>query len=139
MSYPAHCGGYKWILLTVHKLFLLRLVTWRHNCLQRIIIITYAGLQNHRIRVWIPDMLLCSLLDKYPWERYEPPYPPIFGLNNTTTVLLKLNGFNITNKQTYVISYLKQGGCPVGWGCRIRQLLFCRGVRPPPQMSWIWH
>ena len=22
-------------------------------------------------------------------------------------------------------------GCPVGWGCRILQLLLCRGVRPP--------
>ena len=22
--------------------------------------------------------------------------------------------------------------CPVGWGCRIHQLLLCRGVRPPP-------
>ena len=25
---------------------------------------------------------------KYPWERYEPPYPPSYGLNSTTTVLL---------------------------------------------------
>ena len=23
-----------------------------------------------------------------PWERYEPPYPPSYGLNITTTVLL---------------------------------------------------
>ena len=26
---------------------------------------------------------------KYPWERYEPPYPPSYGLNSTTTVLLR--------------------------------------------------
>ena len=29
--------------------------------------------------------------------------------------------------------------CPVGWGCRIYQLHFCRGVRPPPHpkaISW---
>ena len=32
--------------------------------------------------------LLCSLSGKYPWERYEPPYPPSYGLNSTTTVLL---------------------------------------------------
>ena len=32
--------------------------------------------------------LLLSLSDKYPWERYEPPYPPSYGLNSTTTVLL---------------------------------------------------
>ncbi len=25
---------------------------------------------------------------QYPWERYEPPYPPSYGLNTTTTVLL---------------------------------------------------
>ena len=25
---------------------------------------------------------------KYSWERYEPPYPPSYGLNSTTTVLL---------------------------------------------------
>ena len=24
-----------------------------------------------------------------PWERYEPPYPPSYGLNSTTTVLLE--------------------------------------------------
>ena len=29
-----------------------------------------------------------SLSDKYPWERYEPPYPPSYRLNSTTTVLL---------------------------------------------------
>ena len=29
--------------------------------------------------------------------------------------------------------------CPVGWGCRIHRLLLCRGVRPPPRVSWIWH
>ena len=29
-----------------------------------------------------------SLSGKYPWERYEPPYPPSYGLNSTTTVLL---------------------------------------------------
>ena len=32
--------------------------------------------------------LLCSLSDKYPWERHEPSYPPSYGLNSTTTVLL---------------------------------------------------
>ena len=23
------------------------------------------------------------------WERYKPPYPPIYGLNSSTTILLK--------------------------------------------------
>ena len=39
-------------------------------------------------RVRTPVALLRSLSDKYPWERYEPPYPPSYGLNSTTTVLL---------------------------------------------------
>ena len=30
-----------------------------------------------------------SLSDKYPWERYEPPYPPSYGLNSTTSDLLE--------------------------------------------------
>ena len=33
--------------------------------------------------------LLSSLSDKSPWEKYEPPYPPCYGLNNTPTVLLE--------------------------------------------------
>ena len=33
--------------------------------------------------------LLRSLSDKYPWERYEPPYPPSYGLNSPTTVILE--------------------------------------------------
>ena len=28
--------------------------------------------------------------------------------------------------------FLQTVVCPVGWGCRIHQLLLCRGVRPPP-------
>ena len=39
-------------------------------------------------RVHTPVALLRSLSGKYPWERYEPPYPPSYGLNSTTTVLL---------------------------------------------------
>ena len=33
-------------------------------------------------------VLLRSLSGKYPWERYEHPYPPSYGLNSTTTALL---------------------------------------------------
>ena len=47
-----------------------------------------AGLWNRCKRVQTPVTLLHSLLDKYSWERYEPLYPPIYGLNSTTTVLL---------------------------------------------------
>ena len=39
-------------------------------------------------------MLLRSLLGKYPWEQYEPLYPPSYGLNSTTTVFL-VNIFGI--------------------------------------------
>ena len=46
------------------------------------------GLRNRSKRVRTPVTLLRSLSGKYPWERYEPPYPPSDGLNSTTTVLL---------------------------------------------------
>ena len=46
------------------------------------------GLRNRSTRVRSPVTLLRSLSGKYPWERYEPPYPPSYGLNSTTTVLL---------------------------------------------------
>ena len=36
-------------------------------------------LQNGSKRVQTPVMLLCSLSDKYPLERYESPYPPSYG------------------------------------------------------------
>ena len=46
------------------------------------------GLRNRSKRVHTPVVLLHSLSGKYPWERYEPPYPPSYGLNSTITVLL---------------------------------------------------
>ena len=46
------------------------------------------GLQNRSTRVRTLVALLRSLSDKYPWERYEPSYPPSYGLNSPTTVLL---------------------------------------------------
>ena len=51
-----------------------------------------AGLRNRSTRVQNPVALLRSLSDKYSWERYKPPYPPNYGLNSTTTVLLKKAG-----------------------------------------------
>ena len=46
------------------------------------------GLRNRSKRVRTPVSLLRSLSGKYPWERYVLPYPPSYGLNSTTTVLL---------------------------------------------------
>ena len=46
------------------------------------------GLRNRSKWVRTPVAPLRSLSGKYPWERYEPPYPPSYGLNSTTTVLL---------------------------------------------------
>ena len=40
------------------------------------------------MRVQTPVALLRSLSGKCPWERYEPPYPPSYGLNSTTNVHL---------------------------------------------------
>ena len=36
-----------------------------------------------------PVVVLRSLSGKYTWERYEPTYPPSYGLNSTTPVLLE--------------------------------------------------
>ena len=36
-------------------------------------------------QVRTPVTLLRSLSDKYPGEMNEPPYPPSYGLNSTTT------------------------------------------------------
>ena len=44
-------------------------------------------MRNHSKWVRTQVELLCSLSDKYPLKRYEPPYPPSYGLNGTTTVL----------------------------------------------------
>ena len=46
------------------------------------------GLRNHS-EFHTPVALLHSLSGKYPWEMYEPPYPPSYGLNSTVTVLLR--------------------------------------------------
>ena len=43
---------------------------------------------NHCNQVHTPVALLCSLSGKYPWESYEPPYPPSYRFNNNTTVFL---------------------------------------------------
>ena len=45
-----------------------------------------CGIVRKRVRT--PVALLRSLSRKYPWERYEPPYPSSYGLNRTITVLL---------------------------------------------------
>ena len=55
-----------------------------------------------------PVTLLRSLSDKYPWERYEPPHSPIYGLNGTTTVLLKIHPF----RRTVVVPCVGAGATP---------------------------
>ena len=47
-----------------------------------------TGLRNRSKQVRTPVALLRSISGKYPQERCEPPYPPSYGLNSTTTVLL---------------------------------------------------
>ena len=51
------------------------------------------------MRVRTPVALLCSLSGKYPWERYEPPYPPSYGLNSTSTVLSRRMALALNNLQ----------------------------------------
>ena len=35
----------------------------------------------------------------------------------------------------FLVHFCYSSPCPIGWGCRIHQLLLCREVRPPPPMS----
>ena len=51
------------------------------------VMVKAVDLLNRRKRVRTPVSLLRSLSGKYPCKRYEPPYPPSYGLNSTTTVL----------------------------------------------------
>ena len=70
-------------LVAVISLSLLSLMC---GCLRGVIV--SDGQQNRRKRVRTPVTLLRSLSGKYHWERYEPPYPPSYGLNSTSTVLV---------------------------------------------------
>ena len=54
----------------------------------RVVMVKAMDCKIGRTRVRTPVALLRSLSGKYPWERYEPPYPPNYGLNSKTTVLL---------------------------------------------------
>ena len=47
-----------------------------------------GGPRGIMVKVLTPVALLRLLSGKYPWERYEPPYPPSYGLNSATAVLL---------------------------------------------------
>ena len=51
--------------------------------------------KRRTVELWVrtPAALLCSHLDKYPWERYEPPFPSLYGLDSTTSK--KKEGFGI--------------------------------------------
>ena len=53
-----------------------------YNCLS-------YWLRNRSERVQTPVTLFRSLSDKHPWERYETPYPPCYGSNSTTILLLE--------------------------------------------------
>ena len=52
------------------------------------VMVKATGLPNRSKRVRTPVALLHSPSAKYPWERYEPPYPLNYGLNSTTPFLL---------------------------------------------------
>ena len=69
------------------------------------------------------------------------------GSPKRTVDLQKLNAAVMRETQYTLCSHLtkyplyspKPKSCPVGWGCRIHQLHLYWGVRPPQQVSWIWH
>ena len=75
---------------------------------------------NHIFNIYKEDMalnnlqgLICHKKNNQPWKKKD--------------------------KDTFILKSLFWGSRlfyrPVGWGCRIRRLHLCRGVRPPPPMS----
>ena len=48
-----------------------------------------TGLRDRSKRVRTPIALRRSLSDKYPRERYEPPFSPNHGLNSIIAILLQ--------------------------------------------------
>ena len=51
-------------------------------------VFSWCNDESDGLRVRTLVVLLYSLSSKYPWERYESPYPPSYGLNSSTTILL---------------------------------------------------
>ena len=50
--------------------------------LSRGVVVKGMDLRNRNKRVRTPSSLLRSFPNKYPWELYEPPYPPSYELYN---------------------------------------------------------
>ena len=76
-----------WCMIHVPMSIIILVLKNKVGC-PRGVMVKSVGLRNRSTRVRTPVELL-RLLPKYPWERYEPPYPPSYGLNSTTTVLLR--------------------------------------------------
>ena len=81
--------------------------------------------------------------NQYPWERYEPPYPPSYGLNSTTTVLL--------GRMALALNNLKRVDMPLNKETKPNQYPWERYEPPyPPSYGlnstttvlleeWLWH
>ena len=92
-----------------------------------------------------PVAQLRWLSDKYPWEMYEPPYPPNYEINSTTIVLLEEWLWHwITNKGWYAIKQRNQTkpnqkenilGLPIKWMTFALQLNW---ERPKKNFHHFW-
>ncbi len=51
------------------------------------------------------------------------------GSKRLISLVLNCHFFSLTTRNILFIG--TKNDCPVRWGCRIHQLLLCRGVRPP--------
>ena len=61
---------------------------WYSDIFDRMHLFHCSSAYLHRCISWLTARSRVSMLHKYPWERYEYPYPLSYGLNSITTVFL---------------------------------------------------
>ena len=86
-GYDTKISGCQSTFLEIWRMLSTPFIAITSGC-PRGVMVKAMDLRNRSKRVRIPVVLLRSLSGKSPWEGYELPYPPSYGLNSTTTVLL---------------------------------------------------
>ena len=75
------------------------------------------------------EMQLAYSTVRVDWTEHPKIIYSVFNMSFVDTPLIF---FSLSMDWDIYISFSKPA-CPVGWGCRIHQLHFCREVRPPTQ------
>ena len=82
----------------------------------------------------IIEMKCIKFVDRYFVQSFTHLYTPYMHIHKRTHTHthIYIYIYTRTHAHTHIYIYLRAHihTCPVGWGCRIYQLLFCREVRP---------